>query len=91
MHNAIGLGAQKVGPGHVKEILLGNQDSGSGVIQVQKGLQVGELIGGVQAGLIGIGQRNVIALGQLEDQVRFQRAFNMKMQFGLGQLAGKFA
>ncbi len=43
------------------------------------GLQVGELIGGVQAGLIGIGQCNVIALGQLEDQVRFQRAFDMKV------------
>jgi hypothetical protein len=45
VHHVVGRGALEVGPGHVVEVLLGQQHAGAGVVDVQKALQVGEGVG----------------------------------------------
>ena len=69
VHHVIASGFHEVGVCHVVKILLGDEHAGPCVIDVQKALQVGEGIGAAQGGHIGIGQLNVVALGQRKDQL----------------------
>ncbi|MNS31302.1 hypothetical protein D3C72_633540 [compost metagenome] len=79
------LAALQVGPGQVVEVLLGAQHVGALVIQVEELLQVVEGIGTAQGLHIGPGQGDLVALGQGEQQLGLQRAFQVQVQFGLGQ------
>lgn len=85
MDDVLRLAALQVGPGQVVEILLGAQHVGTGVIQVEKLLQVIEGIGRTQGLDIGPGQGDLVAFGQGEQQLGLQRAFQVQVQFGLGQ------
>ena len=87
MHHVVGLSPLQIGPGHVVEVLLGQEHAGAGVVDVQKALQVSEGIGAAQVVHAGIGQREAIALRHLEDQLGLERAFDVDMQFGLGHAA----
>ena len=84
MRYVIHSSSRKVGAGHIVKILLMQQNAGPGVVDVQKALQVGKGIGLPQGLYAGIGQRNIVALRQGKDQLGFERAFNVDMQFGLG-------
>ncbi len=83
--HVLGLAALQVGPGQVVEVLLGAQHVGALVIQVEELLQVVEGIGTAQGLHIGPGQGDLVALGQGEQQLGLQRAFQVQVQFGLGQ------
>ncbi len=71
----------------VMEVLLRDQDLRAGVIDVEEGLQVGELVCG--ANLIDTAIRNLYAvpLRELHHQLGLERAFDVQMKFGLGNLA----
>ncbi len=71
----------QVGPGHVREVLLRLQHGHVGVVQVQEGLQVRELVARAQLLQVRVGQFDPVAFRQREDQLRFQRSFNMQVQF----------
>ncbi len=83
--HVLGFAALQVGPGQVVEVLLGTQHIRALVIQVEKLLQVVEGIGTTQGLHIGPGQGDLVALGQGEQQLGLQRAFQVQVQFGLGQ------
>ena len=84
MHHPVGRGAFEVGAGHVEEVLLVQQHAGTGVVDVEKALQVAEGVGGAQRIDAGVAQRHAVALRELEDQLGLQRAFNVDVQFSLG-------
>ncbi len=84
MAHVVGTGAHEICPGHVEKVLLLLQDAGAGVINVEERLQIGERIGCAQGLYRGVGQFDAVALGQLEDQFRFERSFDVDVQLGLG-------
>ena len=57
---------------HVVEILLGDQHTGAGVINIEKRLQIIECIRFSQAFDRFEGQRDPISLSQLKDQFGFE-------------------
>ena len=81
--HVVGRCAREVGERHVLEVLLLDQHRGAGVIDVEEALQIGEGVGRAQCLDVRVGQRDVVALGQREDQLRFERAFDMNVQFRL--------
>jgi GGDEF domain-containing protein len=83
-HHMVGSGLFKIGHGHVIKILLVQQNAGTGVIHIQKTLQVAESIGAAQGLNVGIRQAQSIAFGQRKDQFRLERTFNVNVQLGLG-------
>ncbi len=83
--NVLCLAAQQVSPGQVVEVLLGAQYVCAPVIQVEEFLQVVEGIRLAQGFDVIPRQGNPVALGQGEQQLGFQRAFEVQVQFCLGQ------
>jgi|GEM_PF-4969513 len=75
----------KVSPCEVIEVLFGAQNVGTLVVQVEKLLQVVEGVRTAQRLDISPRQGNLVALGQGEQQLGFQGAFKVQVQFGLGQ------
>ncbi|MNJ71057.1 hypothetical protein D3C77_675600 [compost metagenome] len=84
MHHVLLFALLQVGPGQVVEILLGTQYIGATVVQIEKFLEIAEGIGATQGIDIAPGQRDLVALGQAEQQFGLQRAFEVQVQFGLG-------
>ena len=84
MHHLVGSGFFEISPGHVVKVLLLKQHTGAGVVDVQKALQVGEGIGCTQGLDAGIRQAHAIALSQLKNHLRLERALDVNMQFGFG-------
>ena len=82
--HVVGGGTLQVGPGHVVEVLLVQQDAGPGVVNIQKALQIGEGVGGAQSLHAGIGQLHTVARGERKNQLGLQRAFNVDVQLGFG-------
>ena len=81
----------EVGTGHVGEVLLRLQHGHVGVVQVQEGLQVGELIACAQLVQVRIGKLDSVPFRQGEDQLRFQRPLDVEVQLRhRQQLAGFF-
>lgn len=85
MHHAVGGGAAEIGHGQFEEVLLVDQGRGAGVVEVQEGLQVAEGVGRPGGLDAGPGQGHAVLLGQGEHHFRLQAAFDVQMQFGLGQ------
>ena len=81
------MGTGQVGMRHVVEVLLGAQHHGAGVVDVQETLQVVEHIGPAQRLHVRIGKRHAITLAQRKNQLGFERAFDMHMQFGFWHVA----
>ena len=90
VHHMVCRCAFEVGPCQVEKILLLQQHAGASVINVEKTLQVGKGIGRTQRIHARIRQLHAIALGQFEDQFRFQRTFDVNVQLGLGRLTQQF-
>ena len=85
--HVVGGGALQIGPGHIVEVLLVQQDAGPGVVNVQKALQIGEGVGGAQSLYVGVGQLHAVACSECKNQFGLQRAFNVDMQLGFGHRA----
>ena len=60
------------------------QHVGRGIVDVEKGLQAGELISLPQRLDTGIGQHDAVFACQREGQLGLQRTLDMQVQFGLG-------
>ena len=71
----------QVGPGHVGEVLLGLQHGHVGVVQVQEGLQVRELVARAQLVQVRVGQLDPVAFRQGEDQLRLQGSLDVQVEF----------
>ncbi|RMO43578.1 hypothetical protein ALQ43_05327 [Pseudomonas savastanoi pv. glycinea] len=83
--NVLFLAAQQVSPGQVVEVLLCAQNVRTAVIQIKEFLQVVEGIGLAQGFDVIPRQGNFVALCQGEQQLGFQRTFEVQVQFCLGQ------
>ncbi|MNI33084.1 hypothetical protein D3C73_870120 [compost metagenome] len=81
----VGGGALEIGEGQVLEILSRQQHGGARVIDVEKVLQVGEVIGRAHGLDAVIGDGDAVAPGQLEHQLGLEAAFDVEVQFGLRQ------
>jgi hypothetical protein len=90
VHHVVGRGALQVSPGHVVEVLLFQQHARAGVVDVQEALQVGEGVGAAQFFDAGIRNGHAVALREREDQLGFERAFDVHVQLGLGHGAQQF-
>ena len=86
VQHVVSRSAQQIGPRQVVKILLAQEHAGTGVINIQKTLQVAEGIRTAQRVNVGVRQRHAIAGGQRKNQLRLQRAFDVNMQLGLGHL-----
>ena len=86
-HDVIGRGAAKVGHRHIEEIGLLQQHARAGVVDVEKTLQIGERIGSAQRLDVRVRQRDAVALGERENQLGFERTFDVDVQLGLGHRA----
>lgn len=89
MDHAIGGRSLQPGPGQVVEVLFSAQYIGTLVVEVQKGLEVAELVGPSQRFFAGPGQFDPVASGQLKHQLRLQGTLQMQVQLRLGQGAQK--
>ncbi len=87
MADILGGAAFQVGPGKVVEILLSLQHSRPRIVEIQRRLQVLELIGGSHRIYRGIGKGNIVTLSQREHQFRLKRSLNVNMQFSFGNIA----
>ena len=90
MDHVVGCGALEIGQHQVAKIVGRAQHVGTGVVEIEEGLQAVEIVGGSERRFIGVRQRDAVAAGQREGQRRLQRAFDMHMQLGLGHAAGQF-
>ena len=88
-HHMVGRRALEIGPRQIKEILLGAQHAAPRVVQIQKGLQIGEGIRLPQRLHIGVWQFHLVALRQGKNQLGLQRPFNVHMQFGFGAIGNQ--
>ena len=85
MADVVGPCALKVRPGEVVKILLGHEHRHAQVIDVEKILQVAELIGPADGFDRVVGQLHVVALGQRKHQFRLEAAFDVNVQLAFGQ------
>jgi hypothetical protein len=85
MQHAVGMRAAQVVARHVMEVLRLHQHAAAVVVQVQKVLQVGEAVGRAQL-LLGLpADGHAVAPGQPQEQRGLDGAFDVHVQFGLGQ------
>ena len=89
MTNIVSPRALYISVGQVEEVLFGLQHGGAGVVEVEKGLQITELVSRSNGLDRLVGKCDAVALGQGEHHFRLQRAFDMQVQLGLGQTADK--
>ena len=89
MNDVVGGGAFEIGQHQIAEIVGAAQHVGTGVIEIEKGLQAVEVVGGGQRGFVGVRQRDAVAAGERKGQRRLQRAFDMHVQLGLRHAAGQ--
>jgi hypothetical protein len=75
----------QVGHGELMEVSLGAQHRDVAVVQVKERLQAGEPVLGPE--LIGARHRHPVAPAQLDQQFRFQGAFDVNVKFCFGQHA----
>ena len=75
----------EIGEGEVVEIFLGAQHVGAGIIDVEKVLEVRELIGGPHLLHRSEGDGDIVAAGKGEHLLGLQAALDMQMEFRLGQ------
>ncbi len=86
VHHVLLFALLQVGPGQVIEVLLGTQHVGASVVEIEELLQVAEVVGAAQCFDVIPGQGDLVALGQTEHQFRLQRALQVQVEFGLGQV-----
>ena len=85
MPGPVGVHAVQIGLGHVEEVLLGAQNVHALIVDVQKVLQVGEVVS--RTHFLDRCERDIdpVAPGKRDHLLRLQAAFQVKMQFRLRQ------
>jgi hypothetical protein len=78
-------GLIEIGGGQFEEVLPGPQHRQVGIVQVEKGLQIGKPVPGEQLPRIGHRDGHPVARRHSHDCGRFQRAFHVDMQLGGGR------
>ncbi len=76
---------RQIGQREVVEVPLGEEHGAVGVVDVEERLQVFEDIGPTEGVHVGVGQRHAVAAGQLEGELRLERALNVHVQLRLGK------
>ncbi len=85
MDHAIGRRTIEIGFGQILEILLGAQHVGAGIIDVEEILEARELVGGADLLDACKGDRHLVPFREREHQLGLEAAFDVEMEFGLGQ------
>jgi hypothetical protein len=85
MHHPVRRRAIEIGGGKVAEIGLGLKHPGTGVIDVEKVLEVGEGIRRAHLFDRGVGDGDPVPLGQREHQLGLKAAFDMQVKLGFWQ------
>ena len=81
----VGARALQIRPSKIVEILLGDQDRHALIVDVEKILEVAEAVGLAQGVHGFIRQPDAVPARQRTHQLRLQAAFDVNMQFALGQ------
>ena len=81
--HAVGVRPLEVRPGEIVEVLLAEQDLGAFVVDVEEGLQAGELIRPADRLHRREAQPDSVALRQLEHQLGLERPFDVEVQLRL--------
>ena len=84
---AIGVEPGEIGEREILEILLGLEDVGSLVADVEKVLEVGEGVGLADFIHRLERHRDLVAAAELEHLLGLERALDVEVEFGLGQAA----
>ncbi len=80
MYDSLFVGFAQVRPGERVKIFFVAQHCRARVIHIEKGLQIGKLIGVLQRLHRGIPQFYCMLLGEVEHHLRFERALDVQMQ-----------
>ena len=73
----------EVGDSEIAKVLPGPQYVARRVVDVEEVLQVAEVVRGLHRCYVWVGQRDVVATGEREHQLRLQRSLDVDVQFGL--------
>ena len=84
--DAVGVRPLEIGPGQVVEVALDEEHLRALVVDVEKVLQPGELVGPADLAHGAEAQRHPVALRDLEHQLRLERALDVQVQLGLGKV-----
>ena len=85
MAQALAVNLGQICGGQVVKILLGAQHRHALIVEVEKILQAGKPISPAQRLHIRIGERQAVARGQREHELRLQGSFDVDMELALGQ------
>ena len=85
MHDIVFTATLKIRTGQIVKIRLVQQYAGTGIINIQKRLQIVKIISLPYRIDIFIRNRYVVALGDFKHQLRLERPFDMDVQLGFGQ------
>ena len=85
MHDIVFAATLKIRAGQIVKIRFMQQYAGTGIINIQKRLQIVKIISLPYRIDIFIRNRYVVALGDFKHQLRLERPFNMDVQLGFGQ------
>ena len=84
VHHALAVSLAQVGLCQCVEVIRVAKHIRAGVVNVEEGLQIRELVGTAQILNRRIGQRNAVLFRELKRHFRLERAFDMQMQLRLG-------
>ena len=77
----------QVGRRQLEEVPLAQQHGRAAVVQVQKGAQVGEPVGGAGFVGVGVGHVHAVAGAEGEHQLGLEGALDVQVQLGFGDAA----
>ena len=84
MEDVLLAAAREIGRCEVEEVLRLDQHAAALVVEIEKRLEVGEVVGGGKIRRRAEVERHAVALGQREHHLGLERSFEMKMQLRLG-------
>ena len=85
VHDVIHLHALQIRPGQIVKIVLITQHVGTGIVEIEKRLQVREIVRGAQFDHTRMGERDAVLFRFRKHHLRLKRAFDVQMQFGFGE------
>jgi hypothetical protein len=85
VHHVVGVRAGEVRHRERVEVAAVAEHGAAGVVEVEKRLQIVEVVGGAHRGDRGVRQRDAVLAGQAEHHLGLERALDVKMQLDLGE------
>jgi hypothetical protein len=79
------MGPAEIGPGQEVKIVLVAQDIGARIVDIEKGLQIGKLVGAPQIVDTRVRQPYSMLRGQLKGKLGLERALDMHVELRLRQ------